>query len=118
MLRQAQWPDTVAHGARLHLEAWIENTGVAPIYRRHHLALCIKQNDAETVLPLPSDARKWLPGDVWIDEHISLPDSLAQGRAMLYVGLVAPGTQCPRVRFANEGLDEAGWLALGAISLI
>ena len=96
---------------------WIENVGVAPIYRRYDFALRLRQGDREeTVVFTDVDIRKWLPGDAWIDKWVRLPEGFTAGEVTISAGLVAPeGGDEVRVRFAVEEQDEDGWVRLGAI---
>ncbi|MFC1525697.1 DUF4832 domain-containing protein [Candidatus Latescibacterota bacterium] len=112
VLRQTTWERKVARGGRMGLTMWIENTGVAPIYRPYQLALRVQAGEADLVLPLGVDAQDWQPGDAWIEKALRLPDSLT-GTARLAVGLVHPDTQEPRVRFAVEETDDQGWVPVG-----
>ncbi len=96
---------------------WIENTGIAPVYRDYILALRIKQNRTEVVLPLDADVRTWLPGDAWIEDLLRLPESLGTGEAMLYAGLVDPEELEPQVHFAVEEAEEDGWVPLGVVKV-
>lgn len=116
--RQAQI-DTVARpGEAFHLESWIENTGVAPIYREYAFAIRMRQRDREEVVTLPGiDIRTWLPGDIWIDEMAPVPAVFREGDLEIAMGLIDRSTLKPRVRFAIEEQDEAGWAPLGTIRL-
>ncbi len=123
VLRQATWTPKVHRGGKLGCSMWIENTGIAPIYRDYRLALRLKQEPptppgrGETVLLVPADVRAWLPGDAWIEEALPVPADLSSGEAMLYAGLVEEETEQPRVRFAVEETEEDGWVPLGTVTI-
>jgi len=116
VLRQATWKRTVKRGGELAYTMWIENTGIAPIYRAYRLALRIRQDRGEAVVLSPVDPRTWLPGDAWIEEKASVPASLSAGDAMLFAGLVDVETLQPRVHFAVEE-EEDGWVPLGTVTV-
>jgi len=99
-------------------ETWIENVGVAPIYRRYDFALRLRQgNREETVIFKDTDIRTWLPGDAWIDETVALPDGFTPGEVELATALIGPAGGKPRIRFAVKEQDKDGWVPLGAIKV-
>lgn len=116
-LRQATWERKAKKGGDMEFSMWIENTGIAPVYRDYKLALRIKQDQGETVLPLDADVRTWLPGDAWIEDLLRLPESLGTGDTMLYAGLVDPEKLEPQVHFAVEEAEEDGWVPLGIVKI-
>jgi hypothetical protein len=61
---------------------------------------------------------EWLPGDAWLNETFPLPPWLQPGRAEISAALLPPQSDQARVRFANEGLAEDGWLSLGAVEIV
>ncbi len=117
VLRQVKWGETAKRGGPLPTAWWIENTGVAPLYRRVVPALRLVRGRGEAVVPLRDDARTWLPGDAILDRTVTVPRALSAGRAQVFAGLVDPGSRKPVVRFASEGADAAGWLPLGDLRL-
>ena len=117
VLRQAKWGNAVNRGGSLRVDGWIENTGVAPTYRRALPALRIVRGRGETVVPLRGDPRTWLPGDALIGQAVRIPRTLPAGRAVVSLGLVDPKTLRPIIRFASEGTDRAGWTELGELRL-
>jgi hypothetical protein len=112
VVRQATWGAAARRGGALPFDAWIENTGVAPGYRKALPALRVRSGRGEVVIRLASDVRTWLPGDVLLAESVRVPRSLPAGSASLALGLLAPGSDTPYIRFANEG-----WLPLGSLRL-
>lgn len=117
VLRQVRWGTTASRGGLLPTEWWIENTGVAPIYRGVVPALRFVHGRGAAVVPLPDDARAWLPGDAILNRSIRVPRTLSAGRARVSAGLVDPATLRPRVRFASDGADPVGWIPVGDIRL-
>jgi len=98
--------------------SWIENVGVAPLYRKYDFALRLRQGDREHIIVLPDDVRKWLPGDVWIDRKINLPEGMRPGYVELAAGLIDPQTQQAKVRFAVKEQFSDGWVALDGFELV
>jgi len=113
VLRQAMWQNEVRRGGEMEAEFWIENTGVAPVYRDYRLALRI----GSAVVPLDCDPRTWLPGDAIVERKVRVPASLPAGETTVMAGIVRPGEEEPAVRFASEGADAAGWIPLGPLRL-
>jgi hypothetical protein len=109
----------VKAGTSFRFQSWIENVGVAPIYRRYDFALRLRQGDrSEYVVFDDVDIRKWLPGDGVIDRRVPLPPGLKPGWVDLSAGLVAPGTREARVSFAVKEVFSDRWVALGGIEIL
>jgi hypothetical protein len=117
--REAIVDSRVAAGGKFRFQSWIENTGVAPIYRRYDFALRLRQSDREEIIRIPEiDIRKWMPGDVWVDEQIKMPAGFKPGWADLSAGLVQHDTREARVSFAAKEMYSDRWLPLGGIEII
>jgi len=118
VLRQSICDREVASRGTFRFQCWIENVGVAPIYRRYDFALRLRQGDHEAVIPLSDiDIRTWLPGDVWIDRQIPVPEGFRPGWAELSAGLVDPRTKQVRVRFAVKEQFSDGWACLEGVEV-
>lgn len=118
IVRQVNISDRVPHHGAFRFQTWIENVGVAPIYRRYLFALRLRQGDREEILPLPDvDIRKWLPGDTWIDETLPVPEGLRPGWVDLAVGLVDAETHAVRIQFAVKEVFSDGWVSVGGFEL-
>ena len=117
VLRQFEYDGRVRRGDAFEWTCWIENVGVAPIYRRYDFALRLRQGNRTHVVTSPADIREWLPGDVFLRENMEIPTTFENGRADLAAALIEPGSASPRVRFAVEEADEDGWVPLGEIEL-
>ncbi|MBA2481514.1 MAG: DUF4832 domain-containing protein [Planctomycetes bacterium] len=114
VLRQAVYPTRIARGATFAFSAWVDNVGVAPIYRRYDLVLRLRQHDREAVIVLDQDdVRTWLPGDTWIERTLQLPHELAAGPVKLAIGLVTPGTRDARISFAVKEVYSDRWVDVG-----
>jgi hypothetical protein len=118
VLRQFKFDARAKAGTSFEYFAWIENVGVAPIYRRYALALRLTQGNRTHVYRSRADIRKWRPGDACVQETVKLPRGFKAGSAMLHVALVDPATNVPKVRFATEGAEKDGWTALDTIEII
>jgi hypothetical protein len=117
VLRQFRFDARVAAGAPVEWSAWIENVGVAPIYRRYDFAVRVTQGNRVCVFRSGDDIRRWLPGDAILDGTLTLPDGFRPGLAMIHVALVDPKSDVPKARFASEGADADGWLAMEPIEI-
>jgi len=118
VFREAVIDRTVSPGGSFGFQAWIENIGVAPIYRRYEFALRLRQGRREHVTVLHDvDIRQWLPGDAWIDAQIALPEPFEPGWIEISAGLVDPETREARVNFAVKERFDDRWVELGGIEI-
>ncbi len=118
VFRQAGFDAEADRGGSFRFQCWIENVGVAPIYRRYDFALRLRQAGREAVIPLKHvDVRTWLPGDVWLDERIDVPKGLEPGWTELSAGLIDPESQKAKVSFAVKEQYSDRWVPLEGIRL-
>jgi len=119
VFRQALMPCKVPLGCKLRGQFWIENVGVAPIYYRYDFALRMRQGSCEFIIPLKHvDIRKWLPGDVWLDEQVQLPAGIKAGWVDLSCGLIDPDTQEAKIYFANKDRFANRWMSLSGFEVV
>lgn len=119
VFRQAKFEALGSQAGPWHFDCWIENVGVAPIYRRYDFAIRFRQGDNSFIVPLKDvDIRTWLPGDFYLDRAIQLPKGLRAGLVELSVGLIDPQTQEAKVRFANKNAYSDRWLHLGKFEVV
>ena len=118
VLRQFACDETVERGGSLEYTCWIENVGVAPIYRHYPFALRLTQGRRTSVHESSADILEWLPGDAFLHEAVPLPGSFEPGEVAIHAGLIDPDTHRPRVRFAVEESDPDGWVPLGSIEVV
>ena len=117
--RQAMFNRTAAPGDKVRFQCWIENVGVAPIYRRYDFALRLRQGDSAIVIPFKElDIRTWLPGDAWLDLTFTMPATLRKGWAELSAGLIDPVTQEAKVAFAVKERFSDRWAAMDGIEVL
>ena len=72
-------------------------------------------NVGDPMLPMLGDdvdIRTWLPGDVWLDRLIGLPEGFTPGYVEVSAALVSPRTKKAAVRFANAEQFPDRWLFL------
>jgi len=105
-------------GQRLAVQGWVDNVGVAPIYRPYRFSLRFRQGRRASIVHLKSDPRAWLPGHRWFSERIRFPADLRPGEVKVEAGLVDPLTQEARVRFAIEEVLEDGWHPLTSMDVL
>jgi hypothetical protein len=118
VIRQFQFTGRVKSGSSFEYGCWIENVGVAPIYRPYTFALRLTQGSCSHTFESTANILEWLPGDVYVHETVPIPDSFKSGEVMIHAGLVDPATGSPKVRFAVEESDEEGWVGLGTFRLM
>ena len=117
ILRQFQASARIKRGSSIAWGAWIENVGVAPIYRSYALAIRATQGNREYIHLADVDIRTWLPGDACPSGDIQLPRDFESGTVMLHVALVDAETFLPKVHFAVDGIGSDGWLPLLAVEI-
>ena len=118
VLRQATVDTDTDRPGGFRFRCWIENVGVAPIYRRYDFVLRLRQAGREAVVPFEDvDVRNWLPGDVWLDKWIALPEGFAAGFVELSAGLVDPTTGEAKVSFAVREQYSDRWVPLGCMEI-
>ncbi len=99
-LRQALVHRKAPADGSLKMELWIENIGVAPIYRKYDLAIRFRQDDRSEIVRIDDvDIRTWLPGDQWLVREVKIPKGFRPGWVELSAGLV-DGDGAARVDFA------------------
>ncbi|KPK99788.1 MAG: hypothetical protein AMK75_06365 [Planctomycetes bacterium SM23_65] len=109
VLRQVTFPLEARPGEQAQFDVYLDNVGVAPIYRDYRLAVRFKQKDVVEVVPFQNDIRKWLPGQVWLSEKLPFPKTLRPGVVRLDLVIVHPKTTKPVVRFAIKEILPDGW---------
>lgn len=113
VLRQVYYSQLVNIKSPFLFTAWIENVGIAPIYRRYTVAIRFRQTDREFIVRLDDiDIRTWLPGDVWIEKLIPLPEGIQPGPCEIATGLVDKKNQ-PRIRWAVKEHFLDLWTPIG-----
>jgi hypothetical protein len=68
-----------------------------------------------TVINVPVDVRKWVPGDAVYDGSVYVPESLRGGVYEFRVAMLDPHSRKPAIRFAIAGRDDEGWYSEGQI---
>src|SRR5256886_1618117 len=117
ILRRLEYPKTVEGGSMIPIHMWWLNAGVAPIYRNVSLAVELRSSKAATIIRIPVDVRKWLPGDAVFDGTVYIPETLPEGNYDLRVAMLDPRTEQPAIRFAVEGRQDDGWHGMGSLTL-
>ncbi|NRA38957.1 MAG: DUF4832 domain-containing protein [Planctomycetes bacterium] len=113
VFRQAMFDMNLQSGGQWHFKAWVENIGVAPIYRRYDFAIRIRQGDNEQIIRVQDeDIRQWLPGDAIIERDFAIDASFIPGMAEISAGLLNEAGEV-KVRFANTDQFQDFWLRLG-----
>ncbi len=115
ILRRMEYPRAVKAGQMMPVHMWWLNAGVAPVYREYSLALQLSSPETTSVLRVPVDIRKWLPGDAVFDGTLYVPKILKPGTYTLRVAMLDSRAEAPAIRFAIEGRQPDGWYDLGSI---
>src|SRR5213078_2444706 len=109
ILRRLEYPKAVNAGSMMPIHMWWLNAGVAPIYREFSLAVELRSSKSATIIRVPVDVRKWLPGDAVFDGTLYVPENLAEGTYNSRVAMLDPWSGQPAIRFAVEGRQDDGW---------
>ncbi len=117
VLRKFTYPATIKPGGELALTSWWENKGVAPCYHPFRLALRLLNEKNEVVLPVPTDLCQWLPGDIVLDEVLSIPAEVPSGEYHLDIGILDTESDQPKIKLAIEGRLADGWYRLGSVQV-
>jgi Domain of unknown function (DUF4832)/Beta-galactosidase len=117
ILRRFEYSKVVEAGSMMPVHMWWLNAGVAPVYAPYELAMEIRSPQSSTVIRIPVDVRKWLPGDAVFDGAVYVPEDLASGTHDVHIAMLDPRTNKPAIRFANEGRQEDGWYAMGSLTV-
>lgn len=113
ILRRFECPASAEAGAMMPVKMWWFNAGVAPVYREYWPAIRI----GDSVVHIPVDVRKWLPGDAVFEGTLFVDYGIRAGTHRLAVALLDPRTGEPAIRLAIEGRQPDGWYDLGTITI-
>jgi hypothetical protein len=117
ILRRLEYSNLVNPGTMMPVHMWWLNAGVSPIYVEYDLAMELRSPKKSTVIRIPVDVRKWLPGDAVFDGTVYVSDDLADGEYEVRIAMLDPRTGKPAIRFAIEGRQEDGWYGIGSITV-
>ena len=117
VLRQMILPLEAKPGQRIKFEMFVDNVGVAPIYRPYRLALRFRQGREGHVVPSKADIRQWMPDHTWFSEEIAFPPALQRGEVKVDLGIVDEAGK-PKVRFAIDEVTEDGWHPLTSMDVL
>lgn len=118
VLRSFSYPGQAQINSKLLFKSWWENKGVAPCYKDFTMAVRLKSEAYQTVLPTKADVKKWLPGDNVYDDAVFIPNDMPPGTYAVEIAIVDRWNHEPRVKLAIEGLQEDGWYELGQIKIV
>jgi hypothetical protein len=117
ILRRLEYPKAVTAGSMMPIHMWWLNAGVAPIYREFSLAVELRSSKTATIIRVPVDVRKWLPGDAVFDGTLYVPENLALDTYDFRLAMLDPRTEQPAIRFAIEGRQDDGWYRMGSLTV-
>jgi hypothetical protein len=117
VLRRLEYPKTVSAGEMMPVHMWWLNAGVAPIYKKYWLAVELQSANGSTIIRVPVDIRKWLPGDAVFDGSLFVPYRLTPGEYKFRIAMLDPRTQQPAIQFGNEGRQADGWYDMGTLTV-
>jgi len=116
--RQMVLPLEAKPGQHIEYTLWVDNMGVAPIYRPYKLALRFRHQKQEAIVHSKQDIRTWMPDYTWFRERITFPKTLKRGVVKVDIGIIDPSTGKPRVRFAVQDVLADGWHPMTSIDVV
>ena len=117
ILRRLEYTAIAKVGSSMPISMWWLNAGVAPIYKEYWLAAELQSGEKTTVLRIPADLTKWLPGDAVVDASLPIPEDLPPGTYQFRVGILDPKTSRPAILLAIQGRQPDGWYDLGSVEV-
>ena len=117
VLRQMVLPLEAKPGQRIRFEMFVDNVGVAPIYRPYRLAFRFLQGREAHIVLSKADIRQWMPDHTWFSEEIEFPPALQRGETKVDLGIVDEATK-PKVKFAIQQVTEDGWHPLTSMDVV
>ena len=117
ILRRLEYSKNVPAGTMMPVHMWWLNAGVAPVYAAYDLVIQLHSEKSSTMIPIPVDVCKWLPGDAVYDGTAFIPAELEPGPYDVRIAMLDRRTRKPAIRFANEGRLEDGWYAIGSLTV-
>ncbi len=118
VLRNIVLPLEVRRQEAFKAEVYLNNVGCAPIYRPYAFAWRFTQNGRSEVVLSRQDITKWLPGQVWFEDDITMPGGFEPGPVAVDVVLLDPATRQPRVVFAVEEVTDDRWHPLTYLDIL
>jgi hypothetical protein len=118
VLRQFNLPLESKPGAKIPFWFWVENIGVAPLYRPYVLALRFRQGRNAFISKIRTDIRTWLPGDSVLGDTVAFPKELKRGEVDVDIAIVDEKSLKPRVLLAIQERLEDGWHPLAKMDVV
>lgn len=116
-LRTLQYPGEAQAGDALDCVLWLENRGVAPIYRALPFRFRLKGERYACTIDTGEDIRRWMPGDTVLKLSLPLPEDIPAGRYALEAGIGTGEPGSPVVRLAMIAPNDGSWWRLGEITI-
>ena len=86
-IRMVDYPSRAQKSDILHIDIFLENRGVAPIYHKYPFVLRLRGKGAVYDFPTDADIREWLPGGHKRSFEITLPKNIERGTYTLEAGI-------------------------------
>ena len=106
-------PDSVPAGGDLELSLTVNNCGVAPIYKKLPLYICLKGKDGVYEKRTEVDITKWMPGESREELSLPIPATLTYGSYDIFISI--PHGEGGYIAFAADLEREGCYYRLGEI---
>ncbi len=118
VMRQLTMPLEASPKTRIPITVFLDNLGVAPIYRPYKYAYRFRQGKKSYIVKSTQDIRKWMPGSVWFEEKIKIPAELKKGVVNIDIGIIDQKSNTATVRFAIEETSDDKWHPVASMDII
>lgn len=115
-INSVAYPDLACRGDRLSVSLNVENTGVAPVYKKLTLILRLKSSTETYDFLQPTDVRRWLPGKSTEALSIDLSaQNVPSGNYELEISLACEHADV--VYFATDAVRDGAFYKIGNITV-
>lgn len=121
VLDTLSYPSEARSGQAVHCVFNWQNKGVAPLYKKYHLAfqLILKTDPGKKItIVTDADLKELMPGITTQTSSLKIPEGTEAGEYELELGVLDPSTKKPAISLAIAGKTMDGWYKMGSIKII
>lgn len=115
VLEYFKFPEEAAKGDELELKIGVDNTGVAPLYRKMPLMVRFTSGEESFTVDSGVDVTKWLPGKNVEKMNIAMPDSVKPGTYKIEIGIYDEVN--PVIYFCTDAERNGSFYQVGEITI-
>lgn len=110
-----KYPETASSGDELEFELNINNTGVAPIYKKADLKIRLVNDKKEYIFNTDIDVKKWFPGKYENKFSVILPEDIVSGSYDIEINI--GNEQYPLIYLCTDAVRNGNYYKVGSISI-